>query len=292
MERNDQQWEELCRQVKDLVPQELGEEAWYLVIAAALGVSPVPSAPAEFYTYLTKHDPAFSSGKSREYLSQRLRDVILKLLTIVGGPQVLSVLIPLAVAEGDIKSRAASSKLSEKWFNTFISPLLVRSANKALLLIRIADEMSVPALYERGQATINTIYGAPLLEKVFDSLGSHREDVKFNEIYTLYGLFLSDFEVLTPLETEAVVYSSISCLGLGGPGNWHLRGMGRLLGARGTDDQSEKMKKIMALLMNLKQAVVTVVEFVGDEFKARAHLHKWADPATVAENLGGWGNDD
>lgn len=82
----------------------------------------MPSAPARFYTFLTKHEPAFSSEKSKEYLSQRLRDVILKLLTIVGGPQVLSVLIPLAVAEGDIKARAASSTLSGKWFDTLIGP--------------------------------------------------------------------------------------------------------------------------------------------------------------------------
>ena len=152
--------------------------------------------------------------------------------------------------------------------------------------------MNVPAIYERGQATINTIYGASLLDEVFESFGSHKEDVKFNEIYALYGLYLSDFEVLTPLETEAVVYSSISCLGLGGPGNWHLRGIGRLLGARGTYDQSEKMKRIMALLMNLKQAVVAVVDFVGDEFKARARLDKWANPETVAQSLGGWGDDN
>lgn len=155
MERNEQQWADLCRQVKDLVPREFGREAWYLLIvrisclslkkrslltfhrlqAAALGVSPVPSAPAGFYTYLTKHESAFSSENSKEHLSQRLRDVMLKLLTIVGGPQVLSVLIPLAAAEGDIKSRAASSELSEKWFDTLIAPCLfdrIRSANKLL----------------------------------------------------------------------------------------------------------------------------------------------------------------
>lgn len=79
--------------------------------------------------------------------------------------------------------------------------------------------MSVPAIYERGNETINTIYGASLLNKVFNYWGSHKEDVKFNEIFAIYGLWLSDFEFLTPLETEAVVYSSISCLGLGGPGN-------------------------------------------------------------------------
>src|SRR5690348_18508649 len=105
--------------------------------------------------------------------------------------------------------------------------------------------MSVPAIYDRGLATINTVYGASLFADVTNAWGVHKEEIKFNEIFALYGLYLSDFQVLTPLETEAVVYSSISCLGLGGPGNWHLRGMGRLLGARGSDDKSDKMKEIL-----------------------------------------------
>ena len=151
--------------------------------------------------------------------------------------------------------------------------------------------MSVPAIYKRGEGTVDSVYGKSLLKNVFDSYGSHREDFKFTEIYTLYGLYLSDFEVLTPLETEAVVYSSISCLGLGGPGNWHLRGMGRLLGARGKDEQSEKMKQILDQLKNLKQAVVSVVEFVGGDCLTKAKLEKWAKPEGVASGMGGWGDD-
>jgi hypothetical protein len=65
--------------------------------------------------------------------------------------------------------------------------------------------MNVPVIHDRGLATINTIYGAPLLDKIFSSWGSQKADVKFVEIFALYGLFLSDFEYLTPLETEAVV---------------------------------------------------------------------------------------
>jgi Ca2+-binding EF-hand superfamily protein len=151
--------------------------------------------------------------------------------------------------------------------------------------------LDVSAIYDRGQETINSVYGAALLSKVFNSYGSHKEDFKFTEIYTLYGLYLSDFEVLTPLETEAVVYSSISCLGLGGPGNWHLRGMGRLLGARGNDGESEEMKKIFDQLQNLKQAVVSVVEFVGGNFLIKAKLGKWASPEGVTRDMGGWGDD-
>jgi len=41
--------------------------------------------------------------------------VLLKMLAIVGAPQVLSALMPLATAEGNIKEKAASSKLNDKW---------------------------------------------------------------------------------------------------------------------------------------------------------------------------------
>ena len=156
---------------------------------------------------------------------------------------------------------------------------------------RRANDMSVPAIYDRGFETLNTIYGAPLLEKIFGSWGEHKEDVKFVEIFAVYGLFLSDFQYLSPLETEAVVYTSISCLGLGGPGNWHLRGMGRVLGARGADESTDEMRRILGQLRSLKDAVVSVVEFVGEEFVAKAKVQNWADAESVARDLGGWGDD-
>jgi hypothetical protein len=157
---------------------------------------------------------------------------------------------------------------------------------------RRANDMSVPAIYDRGFETLTTIYGAPLLEKIFGAWGEHKEDVKFVEIFGVYGLFLSDFQYLTPRDTEAVVYSSIPCLGLGGPGNWHLRGMGRVLGARGTDETTGEMKRILGQLQSLKEVVVSVVEFVGEEFVAKAKVQNWADAESVARDLGGWGDDE
>ena len=44
----------------------------------------------------------------------------------------------------------------------------------------------------------------------------------------IYGLFLSDHTVLSPVETEIVVLSAIMCQGLRGPTIWHLRGLRRL----------------------------------------------------------------
>lgn len=152
--------------------------------------------------------------------------------------------------------------------------------------------MDVQAIVDRGSTTINAIYGPSLLPKIFDSWGSHREDVQFNELFAVYGLYLSDFDVLTPLETEAVVYATISCLGLGGPGNWHLRGMGRMLGARGTDQDSASARKTKEQLNNLRKAVQTVVKFVGPEFIQNAKLDKWATVESMLDQLKSWGDDE
>jgi hypothetical protein len=83
--------------------------------AASLAVSPDTDSLASFYTHLTTHDPDFASTESQEYLSRRLRDVLLKMQAIVGGPQVLSVLMPLAKAEGEVESKSAASRLNNKW---------------------------------------------------------------------------------------------------------------------------------------------------------------------------------
>ena len=86
-----------------------------VVQAAALASSPDTKILASFYTYLTEHDPSFASAASQQRLSLRLRDVLLKLLILVGGPQVLSVLMPLAKAQGDVATKSASSELNDKW---------------------------------------------------------------------------------------------------------------------------------------------------------------------------------
>lgn len=83
-----------------------------------LSSSPRPHLLADFYTYLTAHDTGFVSAESKARLSVRLRDVLLKLVTLVGAPQVLSALIPLAKVEGDPEAKAKDSELSEKWYTT------------------------------------------------------------------------------------------------------------------------------------------------------------------------------
>lgn len=119
------------------------------------------------------------------------------------------------------------------------------------------------------------------------------------ELFTVYGLYLSDYEQLTPIETELVVFTSITCLGLGtGPSLWHLRGLGRLLGARGVeagDDVSEeqvrKIHEVKDMLRGVKTSIMAVVEFVGSEFERKAKIEAWPNVGDVQRALGGWGED-
>lgn len=82
--------------------------------AAALATSPSPDLLASFYLHLTQHNPSFSAEDSGYRLSIQFRDVCLRLLTLVGAPQMLSALMPLAKAEGDVESKSARSSLNEK----------------------------------------------------------------------------------------------------------------------------------------------------------------------------------
>ncbi|KAK5939895.1 hypothetical protein PMZ80_008277 [Knufia obscura] len=179
-------------------------------------------------------------------------------------------LTPLAAIEGSPQEKAKESKLSGKWEN-----------------------VDRERIHARGVDTIHSIYGHDLLHnRIFLQWGAHTQDIQFMELFSVYGMYLSDFEVLTPLETELVVFVTISCLGLGtGPALWHLRGLGRLLGARGDDETTSDMRTVKDQLRSLKVAMMNVVEFVGGEYLTRAKLDTWPNVGDVVRVLGGWGED-
>lgn len=83
------------------------------------------------------------------------------------------------------------------------------------------------ATEQRGTAFLQQLYRQNL-EPIFSTWGSHRADFEWLEKTVIYGLFLSDHTVLSPVETELVVLSAIMCQGLRGPTVWHLRGLRRL----------------------------------------------------------------
>ncbi|OAG41251.1 hypothetical protein AYO21_04631 [Fonsecaea monophora] len=270
-----EQWDELCRDVKESLLEEVGDESWYIIIATVLTVSPRPQLLADFWTHVTAHETAFSTPEAQSRLSDRLRDVLLKQIVLIGAPQVLSALIPLAQRQTEGKGEAERGELElEQWSN-----------------------LTLPSLHAQGVKAITSIYGT-LWPRIFSTFGPHRAQVGIHEIAIVYGLYLGDFSTLTPLETELVAFTCITCQGLRGPSLWHVRGLGRVLGARGADDETPRMRRVKDVVRGVKVAAARCVEFCGPEMVRRSGLDAsdgglgWPNVGDVGRELGGWGDDD
>jgi hypothetical protein len=115
--------------------------------------------------------------------------------------------------------------------------------------------------------------------------GGHRADFKHMETSILYGQFLSDHKILDAIESETVVLSCILCTGFRGPGMWHLRGLGRLLGARGNGDNAAVLQD----LEKTREAMVECVRWCGAEMIGRTRVDEWPTVLDVVSELGGFG---
>ncbi|KIW66715.1 hypothetical protein, variant [Phialophora macrospora] len=257
----------------------MGDESWYLIIATVLTVSDKPRLLADFWSYVTTHDASFSSSPTAQTrLSDRMRDLLLKQITLIGAPRVLSALIPLAKVQTEGKGTGVETERGE-------------------LDLEQWSDTSLPALHARGVETITSVYG-DLWPNIFRTFGPHRAQVGIHELTIVYGLYLADFKYLSALETELVAFTSIICQGLRGPALWHVRGLGRVLGARGSDDENEKMRRIKNVVRGVKVAVSMVVEFCGQEMVRRSGLDAsngglgWPNVGDVVRDLGGWGADE
>jgi hypothetical protein len=271
---------DLHQEISSLVPPSLGPDAATLLIASIISASTSPHLLADYYTHLTS--TTHTTLDSRVRLSLRLRDLLLKQMTLIGAPQMLCALIPLAKVDSspehaDASSAAATSSLSPQWN---------------------ASALGVNEIHARGTKVIDSIYGSELLPKIFASFGRHSADIQFMELFTVYGLYLSEFSVLSALETEFVVWASITCTGWKGPALWHLRGLGRLLGARGSEESGEIMRGVKDQLRQCKVAAMAVVEWLGPEMVGRTALEAdgsgargWPNVGDVVREFGGWGDD-
>jgi hypothetical protein len=105
------------------------------------------------------------------------------------------------------------------------------------------------------------------------------------ETAILYGQFLSEHSILDAVESETVVLCSILCTGFRGPGMWHLRGLGRLLGARGIEGN----ETVLQDLDKTREAIVECVRWCGIEMVARTRVEEWPRVVEMVSELGGLG---
>ncbi|KIW08797.1 uncharacterized protein PV09_00731 [Verruconis gallopava] len=213
---------ELVREVEATWPESLPSKSWYIALYATLLTCGKPATIVPIFKHVLTSDGATEAAIKK--LGDRFKDVLVKSFNIVGIPLPVMALPHLAKAElaavaslrpdeGDDATRAR--------LNAFLS----RDA-------QLSDSWYVcqdtgPAVDQKGFDYMLRVYRHNL-PAIMATWGRHQADFEWLEMRVVYGLFLSDFTVLDPLESEMVVLPEIMAQDILAPTVWHTRGFRRL----------------------------------------------------------------
>lgn len=175
-------------------PTHLGPERWYLAALAALVGGTEPEYADQLYLYLISQ-PSYSSASERQALVRRLRECLVKLVSIVGVCKPLEAVLAISRVEAPGDKEYSNTRAG--WN---------------------ADE----ANHARGAAWLQKIY-AGNTEDTLALFDAHKDFRWISEEIT-YGLYLSDRQVLDDWDTEVVVLAGIMVQNLRLETRWHIRG--------------------------------------------------------------------
>ncbi|KMU90701.1 hypothetical protein CIHG_08513 [Coccidioides immitis H538.4] len=218
----------LFKVIEDKFPSAtLGDDRWYLIPIAALPGSGQPEFAIQLYTYLTSK-PEYSTPEARQKLVRRLREALVKCVSIIGVCRPLEVIFGISKIERPEDKDYSFSRYPSCVAYSIFSTL--QEENKRdLQLTRISTRehwQSGPANHARGKAWLDRIYKHNILS-INDALASHK-DFAWISYEITYGLYLSDHSVIDDVETELVVLSGIMIQNLRSETHWHLRGTRRV----------------------------------------------------------------
>ncbi|OQN96882.1 hypothetical protein B0A48_17436 [Cryoendolithus antarcticus] len=189
----------LFKSVEKLFPsQSLGSDKWYLLALAAIASGGHPEFAADLYLHLISK-PEFNTPDARQKLMRRLREALVKLVSVVGVPKPLEAVFCIAEVEKEEDKDFSFSR--ENW-----------SSGEANRL--------------RGRQWLDQIYRANHAATQ-RTLSAHKDFEWLSEEIT-YGLYLSDHTILDGVDTELVVLSGIMMQNLRRETGWHLRGTRRI----------------------------------------------------------------
>ncbi|KAM0711908.1 hypothetical protein Q7P35_001278 [Cladosporium inversicolor] len=176
----------------------LGNDKWYILTLAALVGGGHPELAADLYLHLISR-PEHTNPDARKALVRRLREVLVKLVSVVGVPKPIDAVFSIAEVEKEEDKDYSFSR--ENWSSG--------EANR-----------------KRGRDWLDQIYKANH-QSTENTLAAHR-DFSWLSIEITYGLYLSDHSILNGVETELVVLSGIMIQNLPRETGWHLRGTRRI----------------------------------------------------------------
>lgn len=176
----------------------LGSSRWYLLALATLVGGTEPLLADQLYLYLTLK-PDFQTPSSRQALVRRLREALVKLISLIGVCKPIEAILSISKVEKEEDRDFSFTR--EGWQ---------------------ADQ----ANHDRGVGWLQKIYKG----NTDDTLGlfnAHR-DFRWISTEITYGLYLSDRQVLDDWDTEVVVLAGIAIQNLPLETHWHIRGARRI----------------------------------------------------------------
>jgi hypothetical protein len=176
----------------------LGEERWFFVVLSTLTSAGKPELAADLYLFLISQ-PGCSDSEARKALMRKLREALVKAVSIVGVCRPLEAIMCI---DGVTKPEDAETSCSrEEWQ---------------------CDATN----HERGTSWLKKLYGENL--KPIDEIFARQQDFGWISREITYGLYLSDHRILDGVETELVVLSGIMAQSLPKMVGWHLRACRRI----------------------------------------------------------------
>lgn len=180
---------------------QLSSESWYIVVIACLVAGPDPELAAQLYLHLC-NQPAYATSAARQALVRRLREALVKAVSLVGVCKPIEAVVAISKEEREADREPAP-----------------RTPTRAGWQCDAANR-------ERGLAWFRRVY----TRNAGDTMGifdAHPDFALISADIT-YGLYLSDRQVLDDFDTEMVVLPAIMMQNLPTETHWHIRGTRRI----------------------------------------------------------------
>ena len=173
-------------------------DRWYVIVVSCMVAGPDPEAASHLYAYLISQ-PQYATSAARQALVRRLREALVKAVSIVGVCKPLEAILAIsAIEQPEDKDYSATR----------------------------ADWQCDDANLERAMTWYRKIYTRNAADTL-DLFAAHK-DFGWLSKHITYGLYLGDRQVLDDLDTEMVVFPSIMSQNLKTETWWHIRGTRRI----------------------------------------------------------------
>lgn len=177
---------------------QLGESRWYILALAALVGGTEPELADQLYLYIVNKSE-FQESSQRQALIRRIREVLVKLISLIGVCKPLEAIIAIMKVE---KEEDRDYSFSRK------------------------DWQCNQKNHDQGMEWMQKIY-TQNLNSTLDLFKAH-QDFRWISTEITYGLYLSDRQNLDDTDTELTVLVGIMIQNLKLETHWHIRGARRL----------------------------------------------------------------